>query len=206
MTRHRIFTVALGLGIIAALVWFNHWLFATWFGLSYITWYLSAGAIIGLVSALAAMAWGDLDKHTGLISAHPLDYLGSCLQLAGLPLHALGSQFMRTRDDPKGASPFDKMLTIPLVLFLVAVIIVWSLVIAPLQYVVNLVCGAPARVFTRSERQSIARLNGTRLDVAEIGRDEAIPEGWWSASLGRKPVATTNLFAALVFLIIKLTT
>jgi hypothetical protein len=88
-------------------------------------------------------------------------------------------------------------------LILVGIVIIWLVVIVPLQYFVYLICGAPARAFSHSQRQPIARLKGSQLEVKEISTNEKVPEGWWSASLSQKPVAITNLFVALFFLIVK---
>jgi len=198
----------LGLAVIAALLLLDHWVFATWLNASYLEWYLAAGSVIGLVTAVAAMAWGDLEKHPGLIAAHPLDYLGSCLQLVGLPLVALGTLIgtgkAGTDRIASATRTLNLVLTTPLILTLVALLIGWLLVIVPAQYVITLVCGAPSRVFAESTREPIARLKGHRLETSGHPPDAEIPQGWWAIGFGRKPVAVTNLFASLVFLVIRL--
>ncbi len=196
-------SVPAGLGLILGLLALDHWIFTGWFGLSHLRWYLSIGAGVGLVTSVAAMAWGDMDRHVGLITAHPLGYLGACLQLVGLPLYALGTQLRSPGDASPRASSIDGLLAIPLVVILVAGMLLWLVVIAPPQYFVYLLCGAPARVLRRSERHPIARLQGSRLAVDEIGRGVQIPEGWWNIGIGEKPVSVTNLFASLVLLAVR---
>jgi hypothetical protein len=150
------------------------------------------------------MAWGDMEKHTGLISPHPFNYLGACLQLVGLPVYTLGTHLRSNKDEQRTLALFDLILIIPLLLVLVAAMVFWLVVIAPPQYFVYLISGAPARILSQSKRQPIAQLKGAQLAVTEIGSSERIPEGWWSVSISQKPVAITNLFASLLFFIVKL--
>ena len=64
-----------------------------------------------------------------------------------------------------------------------------------------LVCfnNVPARV-----PAAIAHLKAGRMQVAEIGQADQVPDGWWDASIVSKPVPITNLFTALFFLILKM--
>jgi hypothetical protein len=203
MNLRHLLTFFAGLGILLALLIINNWVFITWFDTTYLRWYLANGALIGLVSTIASLAWGDMNKHAGLISAHPFGYIGACLQLAGLPVYTMGTHLRSPQSQPETRSLFDLLLTIPFMLILVGIVIIWLVVIVPLQYFVYLICGAPARAFSHSQRQPIARLKGSQLEVKEISTNEKVPEGWWSASLSQKPVAITNLFVALFFLIVK---
>lgn len=204
MNFRRPFTFLAGLGIVLALLAIDHWIFATWFDTAHISWYLTVGASINLVSSVVSMAWGDMEKHTGLISPHPFSYLGAYLQLVGLPVYTLGTHLRSNKGEPRAPALFDLFVTIPLLLVLVTVMIVWLVVIVPPQYFVYLICGAPARILSQSKRQPIAQLKGAQLAVTEIGSGERIPEGWWSVSISQKPVAIANLFASLCFLIVKL--
>lgn len=203
MNRRRLLTLIAGLGILLALLIINHWIFMTWFNTSHLTWYLENASLIGLVSSIASMAWGDMNKHTGLISVHPFHYIGSCLQLVGLPIYTVGTHMRKPQNQPETRSPFDILLAIPFMLIFAGLAIIWLVVIAPPQYFVYLICGAPARTFSQSKRQPIAHMKGSRLEIREIDASETVPEGWWSASLSQKPFAVTNLFVALFFLIVK---
>jgi hypothetical protein len=188
-----------GLAIVSGLVIVNQWAFRSWFETGYFRWYLANGTLIGFTTTIASLTWGDLNKHSGLISAHPLEYLGSCLQLVGLPLIALGGHLESNSGDSKARNPFDLLLTMPMVLILVIAMLIWLVVVAPFLYFVYLLCGAPARTFSDSTRNLIARLNDTELEVKVLAEGEAVPSGWWYASLTQKPVAMTNLFVALFF-------
>ena len=146
-------------------------------------------------------AWGDLaDKHTGLLSPHPLVYLGSCLQVVGLPIYSFGTQI---KDNRGQASWFDCLLTLVWVLVLVVSILVWFVVVVPIQYVVYLVCGAPIRFMLGSHRVAIARFNGTRLEAEEIDKMETEPVGWKNVSITKSPVSMTKVLAALLFAILR---
>lgn len=204
--KQRVPAFFVGLGILLFLLAIDHWIFLTWFSTTHLKWYLANGALIGLVSTMASLAWGDINKHAGLISSHPLDYLGSCLQLIGLPIYALGTNVRSKSSEPATRSTFDTYMAIPFLLVVVAVMAIWLVVVVPFQYFLFLICGAPARVLSRSEKQPIARFIGTRLEISEIDKAAQLPEGWWSASLSKKPVAVTNLFVSLFFLIVKLLT
>lgn len=204
MNFRHLLTFFAGLGILLGLSIINNWIFMTWFNTTYPKWYLANGALIGLVSSVASLAWGDLNKHAGLISAHPFGYMGACLQLVGLPIYTIGTHLKGPRNQPETISLFDQLVTILFMFILVGFVIIWFVVIVPLQYFVFLICGAPARAFSHSSRQVIARLKGSQLEIQEFNTNEKVPEGWWSANLGQKPFAVTNLFVILFLLIIKL--
>ena len=203
MKYQRLLTFLSGLAILLALLVVDQWIFSTWFKTTHLNWYLANGALIGLVSSITSMAWGDINKHIGLISHHPFDYIGACFQLAGLPIYTLGTHLRSNKSGHEQQAIFDLILTIPILLFLVGMVVVWLVVIVPLQYFLYLVCGAPARILSQSKRQPIAQLKGTQLKINEICSDEKVPEGWWSASIHQKPIAITNLFVSLFFLILK---
>ena len=148
----------IGWVIVFMLAAFNHWLFTTWFGITYLDWYLKNGALIGLVTAGVALTWGDMNKHTGLISAHPLVYLGACLQLVGIPLFVMGTHLRSNPDNRKPRSLFDALVTVLLVLIPTVVMLVWLVVVAPLQFFVYLICGGPAGVFFPYEPRAAGSL------------------------------------------------
>ncbi|NLX18577.1 MAG: hypothetical protein GXY53_04735 [Desulfobulbus sp.] len=206
MNKQRVPAFFAGLGILLALLAIDHWIFSIWFSTTHLQWYGKNGALIGLVSSVTSLAWGDMNRHTGLISSHPLDYLGSCFQLIGLPIYALGTNLRGTGHEPAARSTFDTLMAIPFLFAVVAVMAIWLVVVVPLQYFLFLICGAPARVLSRSKKQPIARFTGTRLEISKIDNFTQLPEGWWSASLSKKPVAMTNLFVSLFFLMVRLVT
>jgi hypothetical protein len=145
-TLRTFLTALLALVIIASLLALDNYLFQRWLGLSHWQWYLANGSLISAGLAIFSVAWGDLNKNAGLISARPLDYIGAQLQLVGLPLVSFGAQFRSAPGDRYRASLLDTLLSIPLVLLLIVFCFVYLLVIVPPQYFVFLLCGAPARV------------------------------------------------------------
>lgn len=191
----------LGFAALVGLFAFDHWLFSKWLGTAYWRWYLTNGTLIGLITPIVFKAWGDLaDKHTGLLSPHPLVYLASCLQVIGLPIYSLGTQI---KDNKGQASWFDYLLTWVWILVLLVSILVWFVVVVPVQYGAYLVCGAPIRFMLGSDRVAIARFAGTQLHANEIDKKETGPEGWENVSISKSPVSMTNVLAALLFGILR---
>lgn len=188
----------LGWSVVIGMTLFNTWFFGRWLGLSYIGWYLASGALIGLVSALIALAWGELNRHIGLISAHPLDYVASYIQLAGLPLSELDAQITSAPPARGMADHFDRTLASGLAGLLFAAIVLWIVIIVPAQYFVYLICGAPGRVFAASQRRIGAHVSERRLHTRVVEPGESLPAGWWEANLASRPVTATGIFAALL--------
>ena len=190
-----------GLIILLVLLLVNHWVFSFWFKLEYLDWYMKNGALIGIVTAAVSMIWGNMREYTGLISANPLNYIGSYLQLVGLPIFVFGTHMRSNKGNAQGTSAFDILVTTIFVIALCVVLVIWLVTVVPLQYFVFLICGAPGRLFSNSQRQAVAKLNQTSLDIKEIGKKEEVPEGWWNVSISNKPVAITSLVSSLFFLI-----
>jgi len=197
----RLIYSLVGLIILLILLFINQWIFNNWFNISYFDWYLQEGALIGAATAGVSMVWGDIREHTGLISANPWNYLGSYLQLVGLPIFVFGTHLKRNEGKTPPASIFDVFVTIIFGLFLCAILLIWLVVAVPLQYFVYLICGAPGRLTSNSQRQAVARLELSRLEVKEISKGDVISDGWWNASITDKPVTITSLFSSLFFLI-----
>jgi hypothetical protein len=195
--------VAIGLLIIAALAAIDQWLFRRLFGQDHWRWYLDRGALVGAMTSLVAISWGELGRNRGLIAAHPLDYLGSCLQVAAIPVYAFGTGQRRNRSASPPRNPFDALLTLIFSLVLVLLIVAWIVAVVPLQYFVYLVAGAPARTLLASDWRPIASMNGREFRTREIGADEAVPEGWWEVGFRQRPLAITGVFSSLLFLLAK---
>lgn len=190
----------LGLAPIGALIALNAWAFPRWLGTSYFDWYLANGALINLLTSLIALAWGDVNRHAGLIAAHPLDFVGSYLQLVGLPLLEIGTLLEGRAADPQRRNPIDLVLTDAILLLVVVALVGWLLVVAPVQYFVYLVCGAPGRVFATSGRRVAARFTSDkRLETRVLPAGEEPGKGWWLSGIAGKPVAATGLLASLLF-------
>jgi len=97
----------------------------------------------------------------------------------------------------------DLAFGIPLLLLIAAALLVWLIIIAPIQYFVFLICGAPVRLLLRSNTRSIARISEKTLEVNHIPREETVPTGWWDASFTSSPVSVTSLLAAILLFVLK---
>jgi hypothetical protein len=199
--------VLLLIGLISVCL-INYWLFRRLFGSNYLRWYVSAGPFIGLATAAFAAAWGKLDNNTGLVSAIPLDYIGACLQTAGLPIVAFGGH-PQSKYQLRKVPGWDHLFGLPLVLAFVIAALAWLLLIAPLQYFVFLICGAPSRMAMTSKYRLYARLDDWKVKYEERTVNDPPPTNdpppakeWWDASMADKPVTLANAFsAATLFLV-----
>lgn len=194
-----------GIAVVLVLIAANHWLFATYFGTSYVQWYLAYAATIGIASAFISTIWGTLDKHPGLISAHPFVYISTYLRLVGVSVYALGTNIRGNIAKTAPAPVLDQIVGGLLALILGVVFALGVLVIVPLQYFVFLVCGAPGRLVLRSDRRPIAQVADRKWEVDEIDQDREIPAGWHDVSFSGKPFTLTNLFVVLLTSALKLT-
>ncbi len=83
--RQRFISGVVGLGFIVGVSLLNELVFRTWLATDYFRWYLANGALISIVFGFVTLAWGDLNKMTTLISAHPVEYLAAWVRLGALP-------------------------------------------------------------------------------------------------------------------------
>jgi hypothetical protein len=123
-------------------------------GQSYLDWYLANGAILSLGVPILSSVGVNLDRRYGLISAHPLYYVGAWVGILTSwsniwdPTTGVEVKYLRgqrsVRLDRALSWVFSKALGLGL--------IAWFLVAAPPQYLLNLVAGAPARAALASGR------------------------------------------------------
>jgi hypothetical protein len=194
----------LGFAVLAGLIALNRWLFAELLGGDYLGWYRANADKLAFTLALAAIVWGDeMERHLGLISTNPLDQLGAYYQLMGMTVFTLGTGIKRSDGAPARGSLLDVLLAVPLLGAFAAAVAAWLLFVAPMQYFVQMVCGAPSRVVLAGDRRAIAGWDGVRLATREIARDEKPPAGWWGSVLAEKPVKLTAAFAAMLMIGLK---
>ena len=138
------------------------WLAAV--GWNYLDWYLNNGSTIALLFGIVAVAV-DLDDHPHLIAADPLRFVVGVLMVITQLTSSLGALFDRPRSDrglaEAGAElvqsrfrwcALDSVLAHLFLLVFATAMLAWAIVVAPLQYWVNLLCGAPARMSLASWR------------------------------------------------------
>jgi hypothetical protein len=190
--------------LLGGLVVLSWWIFRA-AGHDYWTFWLKSGPVIGLATAAFGWAWGGLDRNPGLVSTDPLDYLGACLQVVGLPLDAFGGHLDHENHE-RPVAVTDTLLVIPLALVFLVAVLAWMVLIAPVQYFAFLVFGAPSRIALASRFRVYARLDGTRLHYR--GGTALAPEahrnddGWWDASMRDRPVTVASAFMAAALLVI----
>ena len=162
----------------------------------YLDWYLSAGPLIGLALVAFAISWQALDKNEGLVSAHPLKYFAACAWMVGLPVTAFGGHCKA--DNQHKANPWDVLISKILIAVFTVAAIAWLLLIAPVQYFLFLICGAPSRVALNSNYRLRAVLETNELKLIEPKPDEPEPTDGWDASMRDKPVTMANAFGVAV--------
>lgn len=92
------------------MVLLNWFAFQAWLDTNYLRWYLDNGSVISLLFGLVTLAWGDLNKLTGLISADPFDYVAESMRLVGFPFIALAAMFESRREVSWDPFTSDKAL------------------------------------------------------------------------------------------------
>ena len=190
--------------LLVGLVAINVTLFRLIGHISYIEWFIKNGSQIGLIGALVTLVW-DLNKHTGLISASPSQYVGSYFQLLGMTYISISTQMTsENRKKDEKVSSFDIITTALINLILAVLYFIWMIVVAPVQYFVILILGGPGRVFLKSKIRVIAKISNGQMEHKEIPKDKEVPEDWMDVSYSNKPVTLTISMMALTFAIIKI--
>lgn len=170
------------------------------FGVNYLRWYLAGGALIQFAIAGFAIAV-DLERYPWLISTNPNEFLAEAWTVAGESYLAFADELERsgarsTRDDVPGPGPFDVLFAAFFYFAYFATVCAWTLVIAPLQYVGNLIAGAPVRLALASPVRLIVRRGGKMTRIDRTNADAPPQEGAEVIGLAQKPVATTAFISA----------
>jgi hypothetical protein len=207
--------------IFFALIAINQWL-SLYFGFktSYLKYYLDNGSLIGLITAVVVISWGDLNKNVGLISPEPHTYLSACFRVIRLPASVLSNEIdefnekwaIVTKGYRYGVVGFKlgdlwmfwDIIIGPLFLLpIIAGLVIWLFLVAPLQYFTFIFAGAPARSLGLfATKIDIAQLKDNELKIKRIEKNEIIPEGWWDASFSQKPIVVTALISSLILWVV----
>ena len=197
------------------LIVLNYWMFRQMVGVDYFSWYLDKGPIISLAMGFVALIWEELDTREGLLSANPALYLAACFTLAGilsnsLGVHLEGSKYDRAKTGNWSYTIgylWDILATVFLALIIVPLLLAWIIVVAPLNYVVTLVAGAPGRqqlrgsmwrAVVRETSKSVVIDRELNLDPELEERLKKVDPRSKDVSFARKPFAVTQALAALV--------
>ena len=177
------------LAAIAALVAANYAVFRV-FDRNYFHWYLDHGAELALGLSLVALAV-DLDRDPTLIAAHPGRYSAGWFTVVGTSFLYLGDDVLR---NPR-VGVFDSLFIMLFDLAFAAVALSWMAVVAPLQYVITLGTGAPARGALASRRIWVERSESTVLHLKK-GPAAKMPEGAEEIGFAGRPVTVTSSITA----------
>jgi hypothetical protein len=197
-----------GWAILGVILVFDLVLFAI-LGTSYFSWYLHNGAVLSFAISVLSSVGIELNQEADLISAHPMRYITTW---------ALVAQNWSTVWDPATEGPepaadgfafwrLDRLLSTILSKVAVVGLVASFLVSAPIQYLLNLVAGAPVRSATRSQivvwRYKLNEQDGTstktELKWSAQPATEAKPDaGAMRIGFDLKPVASTYAIAGIL--------
>lgn len=220
-SKRYLLTGVLWLAVMVGLVILNQWLVRYLFKASYLGLYLKYGYLISLGFTLITLVI-NLDHNKDLISSHPFRYANACLSLIRVPLQVVGAEVRRevgqlpeTHPGPKDSSAWDTPAQIFRALMsildhffsgffsilFILLVSIWLWVVAPLQYAVYLICGAPARVLSKAHRRPA--LHETEQNPLALPADEtlALP---LNAEIDyfNKPVRMTSALAVLLLWVV----
>jgi hypothetical protein len=198
-------TAALGLAALAGLVAADELVLRALFGTHYLSWYVANGAILSTVVAFVSLAWADVNELHGLISAHPIQYAAAHVTLCVLPSRSLAAILAprgaaRPETAPIGLPFLDAILAAVVTVLVLAALVAFILVVAPIQYFVYLVAGAPGREACASPERAWYRIGPSDVVVGAGPRTDELPPGAdESAYTGRPVTLTAAVASALLF-------
>jgi len=175
--------VRLAFYLMLPLLMAGNWFVFRSLGYDYFSWYLANGSKIAAATLLGVLSWSALAGTYDLLSRNPADYSRACLFVAGTVVRDLGIEIVAPRSKLSEDSLWDKAATLVVLPVLLAVVIMWVVVVSPLNYLVTLLGGAPARLFRRDR-------------VPNAGEP---PQ---TARLGDKPLELTQAINTLLLLIV----
>jgi hypothetical protein len=168
------------------------------FEMNYFRWYLAGGPLIATVLVGVSKAL-DLDKDPNRVSADPNLYSGAWFYKQGKDLLRL-AEIVRAR----GANAFDEIGATISAVAMALIGIAWLVLVAPIQYFVTLLTGAPARVALHGTTSLRPREKGTPTAI-DRDREEAQPGTQFFGLFATNAVTMTSaLTAALLYLLAKL--
>ena len=192
-TRRYFLSALVSLVLFGALIWLNVVAFRAFANLDYFQWYLKNASAVFLGFAFVSLVWGGLDKHTDLIAAHPVQFMrGYFVLCAGLSLTLSSIVRPTTRSFTNSVPILDGLLTAVWSLWLIIAVIAWFVVIAPIQYLLHLVTGAPARTMLDSGLKTWFVMGETENTILTAPAETAPPEGAAEAGFYAKPVTLTT--------------
>lgn len=196
-------TAAIGLAAFVGLIAADELVLRALFGTDYVGWYLANGVIVSFVVTVATLAWSDLNDLPGLISAHPLEYAAAHVALCVLPSQSLAAILAprgatRSQTAPIGLPVLDAILTAAVTVVLLAAFAVFILVVAPIQYFVYLIAGAPGREACASPERAWYSIRAREILVESGSRSAELPAGAEESAYTARPVTLTAAIASAI--------
>lgn len=195
MHRDVVLSIVALLGLAASCV-LAYLVFQHLFGLNYFHWYTKAGPLVALASAAVGIVFGGFDEDPGFISRHPLEYVGSYLQVAGVVVYSSGST---VRDGSTHSSLVDSLLALPLAFVLALSVVAWLLLIVPFQYFLFLVCGALSRrLLLQRATTEFRKTTVTHDEMPSQSDAKTFDKVWLDNGLRKKSFTLACAFSALL--------
>src|SRR5215475_15398968 len=146
-------TSLVGWAVAALLLAFDWYLFRRALHTNYFTWFQghTGTAYLGF----AVVSWAiDLDRFPDLVSSHPLKFFRAYMVALAYVFAQWATFLGKRRASENTASAFadifDTMITSVLGVLLIGVFGAWVVSVAPAQYFLYLIAGAPARAMMSS--------------------------------------------------------
>jgi hypothetical protein len=177
--------VGIGALVAADYLGFRH------FHRNYFHWYVTQGTLVSVT--LSALVVGlELDQYPALISTNARDYAAGWVEKPGF-LFLSFSDVIGSNTVPA----IDGILTGLIGLALAPLWISWLIVVAPVQYFVILLTGAPARSALASGRKTLIGRQESFTEIRSAPASEDAQEAQ-EITLARHPVSATNAITAAV--------
>jgi hypothetical protein len=193
--------------IMVVLILLNWYLFQQLLGLNYFMWYVEIGIFISIFMGVFALTWKDPHLTEGLSSLNPREYTATCALLVATYMTALSEHFYSIEDRKEESIviySWDLLITVIWGIVLSVGLMVWVFVIAPLNYLVTIISGAPARQYLRGATgvAVIRKMKDDSLSL-DYGSSKEKINTEYIVSLISNPFATTQALTVLVLWIIK---
>src|SRR5262245_55646221 len=191
-------TTLIGWAVLAGLLTLDWYLFRRVIHIDYLTWFRGhAGtAYIGF----AVVSWAiDLDRFPDLVSSHPLKFFRAYLVALAYVFAQWATFLGKRRPAENAASAFADMfgiaITSVLGALLIGIFVTWLFVVAPAQYFLYLIAGAPARAMISSAEWLSVSTEGDTTTLTLTSHEPAPGEREFPRM---KPVTLTNALAPLI--------
>jgi hypothetical protein len=211
--RKQFLILVISLLVLAAWIWALNRL-AHFLHTDYFHWFLKNGSVISATTAFFALVWKRLGEQEGLLAWHPMRFLASCLQTAGVFSLALGANLGGPLDGVKQRGLdavsiaevlWDGVFAMIMDVFMMLAILGWLLVVAPGFYLLTLFTGAPARREMRGTgRKVVVQTEGMLTTITDQPSSMEAPSGAIDVSFATQPFVLTNALNAAAVLVLNM--